>query len=219
MLLRENLINQKHQPLPTLKQPAPLDILRLSAGLILPRFHLDLLRPGHNPLLHGSPQLRRDGQHITIRQEHQERLERDGHLGIIDDARRASRIGQETLFQLGLVQILLVCVGGCVLAHPEQQELAEGGLRGGGEVREDEGAHESLVDGKRQVADVFDEEVVEFFEGSEGGREVLGDGGQNMQEALAEDERSEAAEEGDASVDLDLNGAGRIGIGSDCVGG
>lgn len=73
-------------------------------------------------------------------------------------------------------------------------------------MREDEGAHERLVDGEGQVADIFDEEVVEFLKSSEGGGEVLGDGGEEVQEALAEGEGWKAAEEGDTAVHL--GGAG-----------
>lgn len=47
---------------------------------------------------------------------------------------------------------------------------------------------EGLVDREGEVADVFNEEVVELFEGCENIREGFGDGGEEVQKTLAEGE-------------------------------
>lgn len=79
-------------------------------------------------------QVLREPQHFAFRKQGKQRLERNGHAHIIRDAGAAGGVGEKTLFQFGLAEILLVCLGGAALAQPEKEALGEGGLGFSGEV-------------------------------------------------------------------------------------
>ena len=108
----------------------------MAPNLIATHFILRPLDPGQDALLYGLFQVACDSEQPTLREQHQQGLKRDRHPHVIDDAGVPGRVGQEALLQLGLVEVLLVRIGGAALPEAEEEAFAEGGLRGGGEVGE-----------------------------------------------------------------------------------